>query len=37
VDQWEGAHFHAEELRKKTGEAKKEYESGLRAKFFHFK
>jgi hypothetical protein len=36
VDQWEGAHFHSEELREKAEAAKKEYEGGLRSKFFHF-
>jgi hypothetical protein len=36
LDRWEHAHFHAEDLRGKTEEAKKEYEDALREKFFNF-
>ena len=37
VDQWEGAHFHEEELRSKAKTAKSEYEAALRLKFFGFR
>ena len=33
-DQWEHAHFHEEDLRKKAKAAKKAYEGALRFKFF---
>ena len=37
VDQWEQAHFREEEARNKAKAAKKDYESALREKFFHFR
>jgi hypothetical protein len=36
VDLWEGAHFREEKLRNKAKAAKREYEAGLRFKFFSF-
>ncbi len=36
VDRWEQAHLHEEDARGKALAAKKEYESALREKFFHF-
>jgi hypothetical protein len=36
VDKWEGAHFHAEELRSKVEAAKKAYEDALREEFYDF-
>jgi hypothetical protein len=36
VDQWEGAFFHAEDLRAQARKAKTKYEDALRRKFFDF-
>ena len=36
VDQWEGAHFKEDDMRKKVKAAKKRYEDALREKFFGF-
>ena len=36
VDKWEEADFAEEEARDKTKEAKQEYETALREKFFNF-
>jgi hypothetical protein len=36
IDKWEAAAFAEEDLRKKVKAAKKEYENGLRRKFFGF-
>ena len=36
VDQWEGAFFHAEDLRAQARKAKTKYEDALRRKFFNF-
>ena len=36
IDQWEGAHFREEEMRKRAKTAKKEYEDALRLRFFGF-
>jgi hypothetical protein len=36
IDQWENAHFEEDEMRNTVKAAKKEYENGLRAKFFGF-
>jgi hypothetical protein len=36
VDQWEGAHFKEDDLRKQVKAAKKRYEDALREKFFGF-
>ena len=36
VDRWEQAHLQEEVARDKALAAKKEYESALREKFFHF-
>ncbi|MGA3304122.1 MAG: hypothetical protein ABSC72_12660 [Methylovirgula sp.] len=36
VDKWEAAHFREDELRNKVLVAKKDYEDGLRHKFFNF-
>jgi hypothetical protein len=36
VDQWEGAHFKEDDVRKKVKAAKKRYEDALREKFFGF-
>jgi energy-converting hydrogenase A subunit M len=36
VDKWEAAHFAEDEMRNKVKAAKKEYEDGLRQKFFGF-
>jgi hypothetical protein len=37
VDRWEAAHFREEDLRNNAKAAKKEYEAGLRLKFFGFR
>ena len=34
VDKWEGAHFHAEEMRQRAEAAKAAYEDELRSRFF---
>jgi hypothetical protein len=34
LDQWEGAHFAAEDARAKVESAKAAYEAGLRSRFF---
>ncbi len=36
IDQWEGAHFKEDDIRKKVKAAKKQYEDALRRKFFSF-
>ncbi len=36
IDQWEGAHFKEDDIRKKVKAAKKQYEDALRRKFFNF-
>lgn len=36
IDKWEQAHFAEEEIRGKVKAAKKEYENGLRQKFYGF-
>ena len=36
VDRWDHAHFQEEDARNKAKAAKKEYEAGLREKFFGF-
>ena len=36
LDQWEQAHMREDELRDKVKTAKKEYEDGLREKFYGF-
>jgi hypothetical protein len=36
IDQWEGAHFKEDDIRKKVKAAKKQYEHALRRKFFNF-
>ncbi len=36
VDQWEGAHFAEDEMRKNVKDAKARYEDALREKFFGF-
>ncbi len=36
IDAWEAADFREEDARKKTKEAKKNYEDALREKFFNF-
>lgn len=36
VDQWQGAHFREDDLRKKVHAAKRQYEDALRAKLFNF-
>ena len=37
VDQWEAAHFRAEDTRKRAQAAKVKYEAALREKFFNFR
>jgi len=36
VDNWEGAHFREDEIRRKVKVAKRRYEDALRKKFFGF-
>jgi hypothetical protein len=36
IDKWEAAHFAEDDLRNKVKAAKKDYEDGLRHKFFGF-
>jgi hypothetical protein len=36
IDAWEAASFREEDARKKTKQAKKDYEGALREKFFNF-
>ena len=36
VDTWEAAGFREEDARKKAKKAKKQYEDGIREKFFNF-
>jgi hypothetical protein len=36
IDQWEAAHFAEDAIRSRVKAAKREYEDGLRKKFFDF-
>jgi hypothetical protein len=36
IDQWEAAHFAEDTIRSRVKAAKREYEDGLRKKFFDF-